>query len=102
MAANRHRLRHLAKRGNKNAITTMWLLDRVEKLLAVILITNTLTNALSTALVTVIAISTFGNNQTVITIATAIVAFLLKFHPKSLVQPIRNGSRCQPASYSSH
>jgi Mg2+/Co2+ transporter CorB len=77
MAANRHRLRHLAKRGNKNAITTMWLLDRVEKLLAVILITNTLTNALSTALVTVIAISTFGNNQTVITIATAIVAFLL-------------------------
>jgi Mg2+/Co2+ transporter CorB len=77
MAANRHRLRHLAKRGNKNAITTMWLLDRVEKLLAVILIVNTLTNALSTALVTAIAISSFGNNETVITIATAIVAFLL-------------------------
>jgi len=77
MAANRHRLRHLAKRGNKNAITTLWLLDRVEKLLAVILIANTLTNALSTALVTVIAISTFGNNDTVITIATAFVAFLL-------------------------
>jgi len=77
MAANRHRLRHLAKRGNKNAITTMWLLDRVEKLLSVILIANTLTNALSTALVTAIAISSFGNNETVITIATAIVAFLL-------------------------
>ncbi|MET3108190.1 Mg2+/Co2+ transporter CorB [Oxalobacteraceae bacterium GrIS 1.18] len=77
MAANRHRLRHLAKRGNKNAVTTLWLLDRVEKLLAVILIANTLTNALSTALVTVIAISTFGNNDTVITIATAFVAFLL-------------------------
>lgn len=77
MAANRHRLRHLAKRGNKNAITTLWLLEHVEKLLAVILIANTLTNALSTALVTAIAISTFGNNEKVLTIATAIVAFLL-------------------------
>lgn len=77
MAANRHRLRHLAKRGNRNAITTLWLLDRVEKLLSVILIANTLTNALSTAMVTAIAISTFGNNETVITTATALVAFLL-------------------------
>jgi len=77
MAANRHRIRHLAKRGNKNAVTTLWLLDRVEKLLAVILIANTLFNALTTALVTAIAISTFGNNDTVISIATAAVAFLL-------------------------
>jgi len=77
MAANRHRLRHLAKRGNQRAITTLWLLDRVDKLLAVVLIANTLLNALTTALVTVIAISSFGNNDTVITIATAVVAFLL-------------------------
>jgi len=77
MAVNRHRLRHLAKRGNKSAITTLWLLERIEKLLAVILIANTLFNALTTALVTVIAISTFGNNDTVITIATAAVVFLL-------------------------
>ena len=77
MAANRHRLRHLAKRGNQRAITTLWLLDRVDNLLAVVLIANTLLNALTTALVTVIAISSFGNNDTVITIATAVVAFLL-------------------------
>ena len=77
MAANRHRLRHLAKRGNQSAITTLWLLDRVEKLLAVVLIANTLLNALTTALVTVIAIHSFGNNDTVITIATGAVAFLL-------------------------
>lgn len=77
MAANRHRIRHLAKRGNKNAVTTLWLLDRVDKLLAVILIANTLFNALTTALVTAIAISTFGNNDKVISIATAVVAFLL-------------------------
>ncbi|MES2073098.1 MAG: HlyC/CorC family transporter [Pseudomonadota bacterium] len=77
MAANRHRLRHLAKRGNKLAISTLWLLERVNKLLSVVLIANTLINALVTALVTSIAISAFGNNDKVITIATGIVAFLL-------------------------
>jgi Mg2+/Co2+ transporter CorB len=77
MAANRHRLRHLAKRGSKRAVTTLWLLDRTDKLLSLILIVNTLVNALATALVTAIAISMFGNHQQVITIATASVAFLL-------------------------
>ena len=77
MAANRHRLRHLAKRGNKRAVTTLWLLDRTDKLLSLILIVNTLINALATALVTAIAISMFGNEESVITIATAAVAFLL-------------------------
>ena len=76
-ATNRHRIRHLAKRGNKNAITTLWLLERMEKLLAVILIANTVFNALATALVTTIAISSFGNNDSVISIATASVAFIL-------------------------
>ena len=77
MAANRHRLRHLAKRGSKRAATTLWLLDRTDKMLSVILIANTLINALATALVTAIAISTFGNNESVLTIATAAVAFLI-------------------------
>lgn len=77
MAVNRHRLRHLARRGNKSAITTLWLLERVDKLLAVILIANTLFNALTTALVTVIAITAFGNSDTVITITTAVIAFVL-------------------------
>lgn len=77
MAANRHRLRHLAKRGNKQAVSTLWLLDRTDKVLSLILIVNTVVNALATALVTAIAISTFGNHEEVITIATAAVAFLL-------------------------
>ncbi|MGZ3236189.1 MAG: HlyC/CorC family transporter [Burkholderiaceae bacterium] len=77
MAANRHRLRHLAKRGSKRAVTTLWLLDRTDKVLSLVLIANTLINALATALVTAIAISTFGNHERVITIATAAVAFLL-------------------------
>ena len=70
MAANRHRLRHLAKRGSKRAATTLWLLDRTDKLLSLILIANTLINAMATALVTAIAISAFGNHERVLTMAT--------------------------------
>lgn len=77
MAANRHKLRHLAHRGSKGASTALWLLDRTDKLLSLILIVNTLLNALATALVTAIAISMFGNEETILTMATAVVAFLL-------------------------
>lgn len=77
MALNRHRVKHLARRGSRLAQTTLWLLDHTDRMLSLILIANTLINALITALVTSIAISAFGNNQEVITIATAIVAFFL-------------------------
>lgn len=77
MAANRHRLRHLAKRGSKLAITTLWLVERIDKVLALILIGNTVVNALVAALVTAMAITAFGNDDRVITIATGVVAFLL-------------------------
>jgi Mg2+/Co2+ transporter CorB len=77
MAANRYRLRHQAKRGSRRAITTLWLLDRTDKLLSLVLIANTLINAMATALVTSIAIQTFGHDDNVITISTGVVAFLL-------------------------
>jgi Mg2+/Co2+ transporter CorB len=77
MAANKYRLRHLAKRGHRGAITTLWLLARTDKLLSLVLIANTLINAMATALVTAIAILFFGHEESVITVATAVVAFLL-------------------------
>jgi Mg2+/Co2+ transporter CorB len=77
MAANKYRLRHLAKRGNRGAVTTLWLLERTDKLLALVLIANTLINAMATALVTAIAILFFGHEESVIAVATAAVAFLL-------------------------
>ena len=77
MAANKYRLRHLAKRGNRGAITTLWLLERTDKLLSLILIANTLFNAMATALVTAIAILFFGHEESVLAIAAAVVAFLL-------------------------
>jgi Mg2+/Co2+ transporter CorB len=77
MAANKYRLRHMAKRGHRGAVTTLWLLERTDKLLSLVLIANTLINAMATALVTAIAILFFGHEESVITIATASVAFLL-------------------------
>lgn len=77
MALNRHRVKHLARRGSRLAQTTLWLLDHTDRMLSLILIANTLINALITALVTSIAISAFGNDETVITVATAVVAFFL-------------------------
>ena len=77
MAANRHRLRHLAKRGNRRAATTLWLLERTDKMLSLVLIAKTLINASATALVTLLAIGAFGHDQSVITLAIGGVAFLL-------------------------
>lgn len=77
MALNRHRVKHLARRGARLAQTTLWLLDHTDRMLSLILIANTLLNAMSTALITALAISAFGNNETVITVATGVVAFLL-------------------------
>ena len=77
LALNRHRIKHLARRGSKLAQMTMWLLDRTDRMLSLILIASTLVNSAITALVTALAIAAFGNYERVITIATGIVAFLL-------------------------
>lgn len=77
MAANKYRLRHLAERGNRGAITSLWLLDRTDRFLSLVLIANILLNAMCAALVTVIAIRLFGAEESVVTGAAAAVAFLL-------------------------
>ena len=61
MALNRHRVKHLARRGSHLAQITLWLLDHTDRMLSLILIANTLLNAMTTALVTALAISAFGN-----------------------------------------
>jgi Mg2+/Co2+ transporter CorB len=77
MAANRYRLRSLAKRGHRGAITTLWLLDRTDQLLSLILIANTLVNALATAVATAVAILFFGYDYSAIFTAIALLAFVL-------------------------
>ncbi|SFU29992.1 Mg2+ and Co2+ transporter CorB, contains DUF21, CBS pair, and CorC-HlyC domains [Pseudoduganella namucuonensis] len=77
MAANRFRLRHQAKRGSRRAAATLWLLERTDKLLSLVLIANTLINATAIALVTAIVIHTFGYDEWLIVASTACMTFLL-------------------------
>ncbi|MBU3724417.1 MAG: HlyC/CorC family transporter [Burkholderiaceae bacterium] len=77
MAVNRYRLRHLAQQGKSGAKRVLSLLNQTDRLLATILLGNNLVNAALTALVTALAIQSFGNNDTVLAIATALVAMAI-------------------------
>ena len=77
MALNRYRLQNLIKNGKRGAQLASDLLGKTDKLLGTILLGNNLVNTLVTALVTALAIRKFGNNDSVIAIATAIVALAI-------------------------
>ena len=77
MAVNRYRIRHLAEKGNRGAKQVLSLLNKTDKLLGTILLGNNVVNAALTALVTALAIKTFGNNDQVIASATTVAALLL-------------------------
>lgn len=77
MAINRYRIRHLAGQGKRGAKRVLDLLSKTDRLLATILLGNNLVNAGLTALVTAMAIQSFGNNDKVLAIATAVVAFAI-------------------------
>ena len=77
MAANRHRIRHLANRGNRGAKNTQSLLSKTEELLSVILIGNNVVNTILPVLLTAIAMHAFGNNASVLSISTGVAAVLI-------------------------
>ena len=77
MAINRYRIRHLAGQGKRGAKRVLGLLSQTDRLLATILLGNNLVNAALTTLVTALAIQSFGNNDTVLAIATTSVAFAI-------------------------
>jgi len=77
MAANRYRLKALAKSGNKGAIHALELLGKTDKLLGVILLFNTLINAAIATLSGYIASELFGEEKWVLGAATLAVAFLI-------------------------
>jgi Mg2+/Co2+ transporter CorB len=63
MAVNRHRLRIRAQRGERGAKVALALLARTDKLLGVILLGNTLVNAIATTLTAVITTRLFGQSE---------------------------------------
>ncbi|MDX1670330.1 MAG: CNNM domain-containing protein, partial [Limnobacter sp.] len=77
MALNKYRLQALAEQGHRSAVLTRKLLARTDKLLSTLLLSNNLLNTASTAVVTSLAISAFGNNEFALTISTAAVAFAI-------------------------
>jgi len=77
MAANRHRLKHKANQGHQGAKLATGLLGRTEELLSVILIGNNVINTFVPVLVAGIALNAFGNSGSVLSLTTAVVAFLI-------------------------
>jgi Mg2+/Co2+ transporter CorB len=77
MALNRFRLGHLVRQGRAGARAAAELLGKTDRLLGTILLGNNLVNTALTALVTALAIRTFGDNDQILLIATTLVALAL-------------------------
>lgn len=77
MAANRHRLRHLAETGHGGARLAQKLLGHVERLISMILIGNTLINAAAAMITGHIALQLFGQEKWALEAGTLFVTFCL-------------------------
>ncbi|RLJ67774.1 HlyC/CorC family transporter [Sulfurisoma sediminicola] len=77
MAVNRHRLRHAASQGGKGAQVAVALLGRIDKLISMILLCNTLINAAAAMLTGHIALAVFGHEKWALEAGTLFVTFCL-------------------------
>lgn len=77
MAISRHRLNHLARKGNKSAKRTLQLLGKIDKLLGSILLGNTLLNVAAATLTEIIILRLFGHNELAMLIGTLTIAFII-------------------------
>ena len=77
MAANRHRLRHLADSGHRGAQLAQALLSRVDRLISLILLGNTLINAAAATLTGHIALQVLGQEKWTLEAGTLFVTFCL-------------------------
>ena len=77
MAANRHKLRHLAESGHGGARLAQVLLSKVDRLIAMILLGNTLINAAAAMLTGHIALALFGQEKWALEAGTLFVTFCL-------------------------
>ncbi len=61
ISLNKHRLKHLAEKGNKNAKRSLELLSRPDRLLGVILLGNNFVNIFAASLATIIGLRIWGD-----------------------------------------
>ncbi len=77
MATNRHRLRHAAEQGHRGAQLAVALLAKVDRVISVILLGNTLINAAAAMVTGHIALTVFGQEKWALEAGTLFVTFCL-------------------------
>lgn len=77
MALNRHRLNHLARKGNKRAKLTEKLLAQTDRLLGSVLFGNTLLNVAAAAITQIIVLKVFGKSDWWVLISTLAISFVI-------------------------
>jgi len=77
MAANRHRLRHRAQRGERGAKQALALLAEIDRLLGVILLGNTVVAAAAATLTAVITKRLFGEGELALGLGTLAISFAI-------------------------
>jgi len=77
MASNRHRLRHLAHEGHRGARLATQLLTKVDRLISLILLANTLINAAAAMLTAHIILTFFGEQKWGLEAGTLFITFCL-------------------------
>ncbi len=86
MSLNRYRLRHLAKSNHRTAKRVSGLLERLDRLLGVILIGNTLSNSLATIAGTVLLVRYWGDIGLALApiVVTLLLLIFAEITPKTL------------------
>ena len=77
MAANRYRLRAAAQSGQRGAKVALALLAKTNKLLGIILLFNTLTNAAAATLAGLITVRMFGQEKWALAVGTLVITFVI-------------------------
>ena len=77
IAANPYKLDYLEKKGSKRARLVKRMLERVDSLLATILIGNTLVNVAAASIATFVFVSLIPNKNHAVLLATLVTTFLI-------------------------
>ena len=86
MSINRYRLKTLVNKNNRGAIRVQKLLDRIDRLLSVVLIGNNFVNILASAIATVIGLRLFGDAGIAIAtgLLTIVILIFAEITPKTM------------------